>query len=774
MANSPGSSSQPTPELSRELSLFHVTMMGLGMMIGAGVFLGMGISIGEAGPGGVILTFALNGLLAMLTAMSFAELSSAIPRAGGAYNFARIGFGRGTSFLAGWMEWFASSVAGSMYALTFAIYTVRFANALGWLNEFYTMAGFTPGSPEAQSIEMNIVKGVAIITAITFIYINFRGASETGKIGAIITMGQTLFVVTIGVVGVMTAIKDPSRLANFTPFMPKGWSQLLVTMGFTYVAFEGYEVIAQAGDEAIDPRRNLPKAMIYSVCIVTTIYILVAFATVVSVKTGTQGVEGPAWQWIGSFHEKGFGEAVARLMPFGNFILTLAVIFSSTSALNATIYSATRASYALGRDSMLPKFFALIHKVKNTPYGALIATSCIVLIVTTMLPTKDVASSASIMFLFLFFMVNLCVIKIRRSMADELTYGFLMPLFPLFPVLAILCQVVLAVWLIHMSLIAWIVAPIWIFTGLGIYWFYARSRATTTEDEILVIEEQKHHAEPLEGKYPIMVAVANPANASQLIQSTYRLCGAKDAHLELIHMVQVPDQVSLHDAEKYTQSGKEGLMEVMLSLALHFPISTTVRYCRNVARGIVSAIREKKTKMLVLGWHGASRHTIFNLGSKIDPIIEQSPCNVVVLKDCGGNKVFKNVLVPVAGGPNGALALEIASIMARHDEGMVTAFSVDTGRGSVDFDQFIESNSKKFNVPRENLKTKKVKAHSALKAILSEAKNYDLVVLGTTHKPLLAQMGRLSLPEKIACRSPKPVIIVKSDVGVRSWIRRWI
>ena len=76
----------PAPELSRELSLFHITMMGLGMMIGAGVFLGMGISIGTAGPGGVVLTFALNGLLAMFTAMSFAELSSAIPRAGGAYN----------------------------------------------------------------------------------------------------------------------------------------------------------------------------------------------------------------------------------------------------------------------------------------------------------------------------------------------------------------------------------------------------------------------------------------------------------------------------------------------------------------------------------------------------------------------------------------------------------------------------------------------------------------------------------------------------------------
>ncbi|MHC5185022.1 MAG: universal stress protein [Planctomycetota bacterium] len=212
----------------------------------------------------------------------------------------------------------------------------------------------------------------------------------------------------------------------------------------------------------------------------------------------------------------------------------------------------------------------------------------------------------------------------------------------------------------------------------------------------------------------------------------------------------------------------------MLSLALHFPISTTIRYCRNVARGIVSAIRQKKTKMLVLGWHGVKHHTIFNLGSKIDPIIEQAPCNVVVLKDCGGNKIFKSALVPIAGGPNGALALEIASILTAPDEGTVTAFSVDTGHGAVDFDQFIKENAKKFTIPRENFETKTVKAQSAVKAILAEAKNYDLVVLGTTHKPLLAQMGRMSLPEKIACRSPKPVVMVKSDIGVRSWIRRWI
>lgn len=100
----PERSTTPSGELSRELTLFHITMMGLGMMIGAGVFLGIGNAILYAGPGGVILTFALNGLIAIFTAMSYAELSSAIPRAGGAYNFARLAFGRQSSFIAGWME----------------------------------------------------------------------------------------------------------------------------------------------------------------------------------------------------------------------------------------------------------------------------------------------------------------------------------------------------------------------------------------------------------------------------------------------------------------------------------------------------------------------------------------------------------------------------------------------------------------------------------------------------------------------------------------------
>jgi len=739
-------------ELSRDLSLFHITMMGLGMMIGAGVFLGIGNSLYHAGPGGTILTFALNGVIALFTAMSYAELSSAIPRAGGAYNFARIGFGRSTSFFAGWMEWFASSVAGSMYALTFAIYTIRYFEQLGLLS-------WLPVSTEVA------VKVVAVAAAGFFILVNYRGASETGKIGAFFTMGQMLFLVAIGIVGIFVAVREPIRFRNFSPFVPYGWMRILVTMGFTYVAFEGFEVIAQAGDETIEPRKNLPKAMIFSVYIAAVVYVAVAFATIVSVKEGMPGVEGAPWEWIGSFRERGFGEAVSRLLPMGDILLTLAVIFASTSALNATIYSATRASYALGRDSMLPPLFARISARRKTPVGALSMTGALVIVVAVFLPTLHVASSASIMFLFLFFMVNLSVIKIRYNLGDELVYGFVMPLFPVFPLIAIVMQAVLAVWLVHMSLVAWIVAPSWIFTGMLIYLIYSRKHAKPGEHDIYILEEEEA---PRGEEYRIMVAIANPDTAIPMVRSTYRLCGAKGAHVELLHMVPVPNQVPLSDAHHYMMTGKEAMIEVMLYLAPLFPVSTTIRYCRSIARGIISAVREKKIDMLIMGYRGGRKAHGFRLGSTVDPVIERSPCDTVIFKGTT-DREYRRVLVPVAGGPNSAFALEVATMLADSDEGEVVAMTVDTGGRRLDLDQFLNNNAGLLHTDR--VRRKIVLSDDVVHTIVEESKDFDLVVIGISNSTYIYKM---TMPEIIAESISTPLVMVRSPGGVGSMIRRFV
>ncbi len=744
-------------ELSRELTLFHVTMMGIGMMIGAGIFLGVGNAIHHVGPGGVILTFAANGLIAIFTAMSYAELSSAIPKAGGAYNFARIGFGRQTSFIAGWMEWFASSIAGSAYAVTFSLYIWRYIMAIGI---------FPSLAPHVFIVE----KITSAVIAIIFIYINYRGASETGKIGAIFSLGQTIFLLIIGFVGIFIVIKDPSRLQNFDPFLPKGWSPLFITMGFTYVAFEGFEVIAQAGDETINPKQNLPKAMIYSVFIVTITYVLVSFATVVSVKAGAPGVNAPVWEWIGNHGAKGFGEAIAQIMPFANFLLTLAVIFASTSALNATIFSATRASYALGRDKMLPESIGKISKKSKTPFIALILTGAIIIFVAVFLKTMDVASTASIMFLFLFFLVNLCVIKIRRNMGDELEYGFMMPLFPILPILAIIFQVILIANLHHVSKTALVIGPVWIMIGFIIYHLYSKSRVIASDDEILVLEKEEKII-PKKG-YNIMVAVANPANALGLIRNTYKICEEKNANLELLHMVPVPDHVPLSDADRYMLEGKEGITEMMMYLSPHFNVNSTIKYCRNIARGIISSVREKKTKLLIMGWHGSSDKQEFHLSSVIDPIVERTPSNVIIFKGISGNK-YQTVLVPISGGANCLLALETAIILSENDA-QIVAFYVDNGKYNYDIQKDVNEISSQIDLGNKTIETHIVKSNNVYETIMQKTNEFDLIVIGNTNKSVLENFWNGSLPEKIAHECKKPIAMVKANRGLRSWIKRFV
>ena len=169
--------------------------------------------------------------------------------------------------------------------------------------------------------------------------------------------------------------------------------------------------------------------------------------------------------------------------------------------------------------------------------------------------------------------------------------------------------------------------------------------------------------------YRMMVAVANPKNALQLVMNTYRICDAKKAGVELIHMVPVPSQVPLSDAETYMLEGREAITEMMLYLTPLAQIATTLRYCRNAARGIISAVHEKRINMLVMGWHGRYRSVQYSLGSTVDPILEQAPCNIVMMKNCGENRKFKRILVPIAGGPNSAFAMEVAGIIADPDEG---------------------------------------------------------------------------------------------------------
>jgi amino acid transporter len=187
--------------LSRDLNLFTVTMIGVGGMIGAGIFVLTGIAAGVAGPA-LILAFFLNGLVTSLTAMSYAELGSAFPGAGGGYLWVKAAMGGAQGFLSGWMSWFAQTIAGSLYGLAFG----RFAA------EMIILAGLPTFGLEVEAL----AKILMVLIILGFTAINIVGASETATIGNILTITKVGILGLLVVFGIVAMTRSDQWVDRFT------------------------------------------------------------------------------------------------------------------------------------------------------------------------------------------------------------------------------------------------------------------------------------------------------------------------------------------------------------------------------------------------------------------------------------------------------------------------------------------------------------------------------------------------------------------------------
>ncbi|NOR90794.1 MAG: amino acid permease [Anaerolineales bacterium] len=478
--------------LSRELSLFTVTMIGIGGMIGAGIFVLTGIAAGIAGPA-LILAFLLNGLVTSLTAMSYAELGSALPGAGGGYQWIKEALGGTLGFISGWMSWFAQAVAGSLYALAFG----RFAA------ELIHVAGISTFGLTINQISLLFMT----LIIITFTIINYIGSSETARVGNTLTVIKIVILGLLVIFGALAMSRMDGWQDRFTTgFLPNGLVGVFIAMGFTFIAFEGYEIIAQSGEEVLDPIRNIPKAIFISISVAVVVYILVG---IVAIGAITPPGDLAAYEYLGEKGEIAIIEVAQQVFPWGigGLILLLSGLASTTSALNATTYASSRVSFAMGRDHNLPEFFARIHPKRHTPYLAVVATGALMTLMAWTLPIEDVAASASIMFLLLFMLVNFAVLFLRLQ-SPELERGFRVPLFPILPVLAIISNAFLAVNVFRFSPIAWAFAVVWIAIGLLAYSFYfSRIEAMEKPKEILLEEVL------VSRDYSVLIPVANREQA---------------------------------------------------------------------------------------------------------------------------------------------------------------------------------------------------------------------------------------------------------------------
>ncbi len=437
-------------ELKRSIGLVGLTAIGIGGTIGTGIFFILSQAVPMAGPA-VVWSFVLAAIVAGLTAVCYAELAGAVPVAGSSYSYAYATLGELTALCVGaclLLEW---GVAAAAVAVGWSEYVNQLLDNL---------FGFQIPEALSNAPEQGGVFNLpAVLLVVMCALLLMRGASESAKTNAVMVAIKIAVLVMFIVIGATGW--DSANLSDFAPF---GVSGITAAAGVIFFSFIGLDGVATAGEEAKNPRRNLPLAIMISLLIVTTLYVLVALI-------------GVAAQPYSEFEDQEAGLAQILQNVTGSSwpgtALAAGAIISIFSVTLVSLYGQTRILFAMSRDGMIPELFHKVNPRTMTPVPNTIIVAIVVSLLAGLIPINFLAEMTSIGTLAAFITVSIGVIVLRRT-APDLERSFKVPLYPVTPILAILG----ALWIIYnLRIVTLYVFVIWIAVALVWYFVYARGHS---------------------------------------------------------------------------------------------------------------------------------------------------------------------------------------------------------------------------------------------------------------------------------------------------------
>lgn len=762
---------KPVTELARDMGLMHVTMIGVGAMIGAGIFVLTGLAAGVAGPA-LLLVFLFNGIVTGLTALSYAELGSCFPEAGGGYLWVKEALPQPNGFLSGWISWFAHAVACSLYAVAFGAFSVDLLDVAGidlskWLSRL------SSASPHVLGAKL-----IAVIVTLLFVYINYRGAKETGQAEILVTMLKIVIIglfIGFGIYAIFAGKLEEPWQGHFSGFFQRGPLGIIMAMGLTFIAFEGYEIIAQCGEEVKNPKRNIPRSIFLSLLIVVPIYILVAF-----VALGAVTPEGdlPSWQYLGQKGELAMIEAAEHFMMgrIGRIIFLIGGLFSTMSALNATVYSSSRVSFAMGRDHNLPGLFSRVHQKKRTPYIAVFLSGGLIMLMAVALPIEDIASATDAMFLLLFIFVNLAVINLRKNRPD-LDRGFKVPFYPYFPLVATFLNLGLAVFLFFYRPLGIWVCIGYILFGIAIYYLYSKRKEFVAKAVPVIHAEQPVlQVDPCQ--FHILVPVANEKTVAQLQRFAIDIAKSYNADITVLHVIHVPPQLPPSEGRKYLSRARTLLSKAIeIAEKEEIPVYSLVKLTHNIPKAIVETCDDRKINLMIIGWEGEKPAYNRVFGTILDEIVLNTICDVaLVCRARSKDEMIGRVLIPVSNIKYAVLSLKIAEALLKNNKTPIVLFHATARQDveNVEVKYHEELQKLKDEIDPQRYKIVVKKTHKVVDAILAEIQHHDLIIMGAPEEGLVRRALFGDMPVQIARETDVPIILTKKYTGsVKSWFQKF-
>ncbi|NTU45822.1 MAG: amino acid permease [Chlorobiaceae bacterium] len=466
--------------LHRVLGPVALTSLGVGAIIGTGIFVLIGVAAHDKAGPAVTLSFALAGLACIFAALCYAEFASMVPVAGSAYTYAYATLGELFAWIIGWDLILEYGVASATVAH-------------GWSHYFQDFIGiFGLGVPllfAKAPLDFDPSTGVMSLTGawldlpavlITFIVtiILVKGIRESARFNAGMVIIKVAIVLLVIVLGAMYVHPE-----NWTPFAPFGYSGLsifgktilgdaspegapvgvLAGAAMIFFAYIGFDSISTHAEEAKNPQRDIPIALISSLVICTILYIAVAAVITGMVPYNLISIDAPV---SNAFKQVGIGWA--------QFVISLGAITGITSVLLVMMLSQPRIFLAMARDGLLPKsFFGAIHEKFRTPWKSTILTGSFVALLGALLPLRLLAELVNIGTLFAFVVVCSAVLIMRKK-HPEAERPFRAPLVPFVPLAGILTCLTL---MFSLPAENWIRLIVWLLIGMVIYWFYGRKHS---------------------------------------------------------------------------------------------------------------------------------------------------------------------------------------------------------------------------------------------------------------------------------------------------------
>jgi basic amino acid/polyamine antiporter, APA family len=430
--------------------VLDLTALGIGAVIGTGIFVIIGEAIGTAGPS-IIVSFALAGVTCLFSAFSYAELASSIPVSGSAYTYGYATMGEVVAWIIGWDLILEYGVAVAAVAVGWGGYLQSLLDSLFGVNLPDSLAG-----PPGEGGDFNLPAVFLVLAVAALLIYGVRESARTNTVMVVLKVGILAFFIVVGVGSI--------NGDNFSPWAPNGFDGTVDAAALIFFAYIGFDAISTSGEEAENPRRDLPFAIIGALLICTLIYILVAVVTVGLVPSDRlSGSEAPLADAL---------EAGAGVGSWASDLLSVGALIAITSVTLTVLYGQTRIMFAMSRDGLVPRWVGTLSP-RRTPARITAVFGILVALVAAFVPLTEIAKLVNIGTLFAFLIVNIGVIVLRRT-APDMARSFRVPLVPWFPLIgAALCIYLMT----KLEGVTWFRFGAWLAVGLIIYFIYGRTHS---------------------------------------------------------------------------------------------------------------------------------------------------------------------------------------------------------------------------------------------------------------------------------------------------------